>query len=44
MYWQGGVLYKAEYLISIQDKNDDEIGEFYLLYDSDNDSNFDDEQ
>ncbi|MEM2292108.1 MAG: SdrD B-like domain-containing protein [Nitrososphaerota archaeon] len=44
MYWQGEVLYEAEYLISIQDKNDDGVGEFYLLHDSDNDSDFDDEQ
>ncbi|MEM3666851.1 MAG: SdrD B-like domain-containing protein, partial [Candidatus Bathyarchaeia archaeon] len=43
MYWQGNVLYEAEYLISVQDKDDDGIGEMYLLFDSDNDSNFDDE-
>ncbi|MEM2947794.1 MAG: hypothetical protein QXN96_06130, partial [Candidatus Bathyarchaeia archaeon] len=31
MYWQGNVLYEAEYLISVQDKDDNGIGEMYLL-------------
>ncbi|MEM3666767.1 MAG: SdrD B-like domain-containing protein, partial [Candidatus Bathyarchaeia archaeon] len=44
MYWQGNVLYEAEYLISVQDKDDNGMGEMYLLFDSDNDSEFDDEQ
>ncbi|MBS7648973.1 hypothetical protein KEJ17_04945, partial [Candidatus Bathyarchaeota archaeon] len=43
MFWQGNVLYEAEYLLSIQDKNNDGVGEIYLLFDSDNDGEFDDE-
>lgn len=31
MYWQGNVLYEAEYLISVQDKNDDGIGEWTIF-------------
>ncbi|MEM2939023.1 MAG: SdrD B-like domain-containing protein [Candidatus Bathyarchaeia archaeon] len=44
MYWQGNVLHEAEYLLSVQDKDDNGVGEMYLLFDSDNDGEFNDEQ
>lgn len=41
MYYSGGNIFDAEYLLFVEDTNHDGSGEMYLIFDVNNDDNFD---
>jgi len=40
MYYSGGNIYDAEYLLFVEDTDHNGVGEMYLLFDANNDNNF----
>jgi uncharacterized repeat protein (TIGR01451 family) len=40
MYYSGGNIYDAEYVIFVEDTNDDGVGELFLVSDANSDNNF----
>jgi len=40
MYFTGGNIFDSEYLLFVEDTNDDGNGELFLLFDTDNDGNY----
>jgi len=40
MYFSGGSIFDSEYLLFVEDTNDDGNGELFLLFDADNDGNY----
>ncbi len=40
MYYSGGNIYDAEYLLFVEDTNDDATGQIYLIHDDNNDNHF----